>query len=232
MKKVAIVQSNYIPWKGYFDLIRAVDEFILYEDAQYTVRDWRNRNRIKTDRGPAWLTIPVLVKDKRFQALKDVKISDADWGNKHWQAVKRAYGKAAFFKEYRDIFEPLYRNNSNVFLSQVNRRWIEAVNGILSIKTKISSSMEYPLKKNLDKTEKLVTICQKAGASEYFSGPAAKDYLRADLFEKAGIRVHFVKYAGYPEYPQLFLPFVHEVSILDLIFNTGDQATKYMKRFC
>ena len=108
MKKIAISQSNYIPWKGYFDLINKVDEFILYDDAQFTRRDWRNRNKIKTPNGLQWLTIPVDVKGKYFQKINETRISDKNWGVKHWHQIKQNYSKARSFKKYKDIFEKLY----------------------------------------------------------------------------------------------------------------------------
>ncbi len=97
VKRVAVVQSNYIPWKGYFDLIAAVDEFILFDDVQYTRRDWRNRNLIKTPQGLKWLTIPVEVKGKFHQKICDTRISEADWGHRHWDILRQKYWRAPFF---------------------------------------------------------------------------------------------------------------------------------------
>ena len=228
-KKIAVVQSNYIPWKGYFDLIRAVDEFILYDDAQYTPRDWRNRNCIKTKHGAAWITIPVELKDDHHPLIKDVKISDADWGPHHWKAITRAYGKADHFKELQPIFEPLYLDNHERSLSRVNRRFIDTVNSLLSIRTKVSFSMDYDWDRSGERNEKLVSLCQSVGADEYLSGPSAKTYMDQALFEKKGIQVRFADYSGYPAYAQHFGPFVHEVSILDLLFNQGKRALEYMK---
>src|ERR1041384_7029573 len=101
-KMVAIVQSNYIPWKGYFDMIRGVDEFVLYDDVQYTRRDWRNRNRIKTAQGTQWLTIPVEVKGKYLQAIKETKISDPSWGRTHWRTLCHSYNRAPHFRDFQD----------------------------------------------------------------------------------------------------------------------------------
>jgi WbqC-like protein len=109
MKKVAIVQSNYLPWKGYFDLVNSVDEFILYDDMQFTRRDWRNRNLVKTPRGMEWLTIPVIAKGRYLQNICDTWISDLDWGARHWLTLVHNYSKAPFFELYRPILEPLYR---------------------------------------------------------------------------------------------------------------------------
>ena len=98
MKKVAIVQSNYIPWKGYFDMIASVDEFILYDDMQFTRRDWRNRNLIKTPTGLQWLTIPVKVKGKFEQKIRETEIEGHDWAKTHWQSLVHNYGKAKHFR--------------------------------------------------------------------------------------------------------------------------------------
>jgi hypothetical protein len=224
------VQSNYIPWKGYFDLINAVDEFILYDDMQFTRRDWRNRNLIKTPRGLEWLTIPVSVKGRYLQKICDTRINDAGWGERHWSTLEHNYAKAPHFARYRERIEPLYRGNRETALSEVNRRFIDAICAILGIGTRLSWSMDYrPLKEG--KTERLVDLCQRAGATRYLSGPAARDYLEPALFGRAGIELGFFDYAGYPEYPQRFGKFEHGVSVLDLLFNVGPEAPRFMKTF-
>jgi hypothetical protein len=229
MRKVAISQSNYIPWKGYFDSINMVDEFMLYDDMQYTRRDWRNRNKIKTKEGAKWLTVPVEVKGKYFQKINETLISDPKWGQDHWNSILHNYNKAPFFKDYKEIFEPLYLNSQEDHLSQVNYNFIKAICDILGITTKISWSSAYELKE--DRNERLVDLCIKTGATDYFSGPAAKAYMDESLFEKENIRVHYYDYSGYPEYHQLHGEFDHAVSILDLLFCEGPESKKYMKTF-
>ena len=228
-KKLALVQSNYIPWKGYFDLINLVDEFVLFDDAQYTRRDWRNRNRIKTSSGLGWLTIPVEVKGKYFQRINETVISDPDWSRLHWKTVTHSYSKAPFFHEYRELFENLYRGAVDRHLSQINHRFIVAICEMLGITTKISWSMNYKLVPG--KTARIVNLCEQAGATEYVSGPAAKAYMEEDLFRAKDIAVSYVDYSDYPEYHQLYPPFEHKVSIVDLIFNEGPNASKFMKSF-
>lgn len=230
MKKVAIVQSNYIPWKGYFDLINMVDEFILYDDVQYTRRDWRNRNRIKTKDGLRWLTIPVNVKGNYFQKIKDTTINDPDWGKKHWIVISHSYKKAACYRDYKNIFQELYMGCNEKYLSKINHLFITAINKILDINTMISWSMDYELHSD-DSTENLICLCKQAGADTYLSGPAAKDYVKLELFDKAGITVEWMDYHGYPEYRQLYPPFDHGISIIDLIFNKGENADHFMKTF-
>jgi len=229
MKKVVITQSNYIPWKGYFDSINTADEFILYDDMQYTRRDWRNRNKIKTRDGLKWLTIPVEVKGKYFQKINETKISDRSWGKDHWNSITHNYSKAPHFARYKDIFEELYLNNQEAYLSKVNFLFLKTICGILGIDTKFTWSGDFELLE--DRNERLVDLCKKTGATDYYSGPAAKAYMDESLFEKENIKVHYFDYSGYPEYTQQFEGFTHEVSILDLIFNEGPMATRYMKSF-
>jgi len=228
-KKVAIVQSNYIPWKGYFDMINLVDEFILYDDVQYTRRDWRNRNKIKTEKGAQWITIPVDVKGKYHQKICETRISGSDWNKKHWKSIVRNYARARHFLDYRDVFEDLYLNMNEILLSRVNYKFITEICRLLGIQTNISWSMDYSVEGNA--TERLVDMCRQAGAGEYISGPAAKNYLDEELFRHEGIKLKYMDYAGYPEYEQLFPPFDHFVSIIDLIFNDGPDAPRRMKSF-
>ena len=229
MKTIAIVQSNYIPWKGYFDMIRAVDEFILFDDAQYTRRDWRNRNRIKTARGIQWLTIPVEVKGKYFQKIRETRISDPDWARTHWQTLRASYGKAPFFRDLKDRFEAFYLGKMTGWLSDVNRELIVMVCGLLDVATPIRASMDLQLTES-DPSARLLEICLQLQATEYLSGPAARNYLDVALFEKAGVRVRWMEYAGYPAYPQLHGPFEHAVSVVDLLFMTGPAAGRYLER--
>jgi hypothetical protein len=228
-KKVAIVQSNYIPWKGYFDLINGVDEFVLYDDAQYTRRDWRNRNLIKTPSGLRWLTIPVDVKGKYHQRIRDTRIADVGWGKRHWSTLAHAYARAAHFGDYRDVLEPLYLGPPQPLLSLTNRAFIDTLCAVLGIRTRITWSWEHPSAEG--RSERLLMICKSVGARAYVSGPAAKGYLDEALFRAEGIDVQWCDYSGYPEYRQLNGPFEHGVSILDLLFNEGPAAHRFLKTF-
>lgn len=227
MKKVAILQSNYIPWKGYFDLIGSVDEFILYDDMQYTRRDWRNRNQIKTPQGVQWLTVPVRVKGKYDQKIRDTEIDGGDWAVAHWKALAQNYARAPHFAEIAAWLEPLYLAASYTHLSELNRRFIEAVCAYLQIDTVISDSRDYTLVEG--KTERLADLCAQAGGTEYVSGPSARDYVDESVFERSGIQLTWFDYAGYPEYPQLWGEFAHGVTVLDLLFNCGKDAGRFMR---
>jgi WbqC-like protein family len=227
MKRVAILQSNYIPWKGYFDMIAAVDEFILYDDMQYTRRDWRNRNQIKTPQGVQWLTVPVEGKGRYHQTIRETHIVGADWAADHWKALVQNYRRSAHFEAIAAWVEPLYSGRQEQQLSALNRRFLEAICGYLGIRTRITNSWDYELAEG--KTERLASLCQQAGATEYISGPAARDYVEPAVFDRANIALTWFDYSGYPEYPQLWGPFTHGVTVLDLLFNCGPQAANYMK---
>tara|TARA_R110001592_G_scaffold321570_5_gene600154 strand:- start:349 stop:1041 length:693 start_codon:yes stop_codon:yes gene_type:complete len=227
--KVAINQSNYISWKGYFDMIQTVDLFILYDDVQYTKRDWRNRNKIKTSQGLKWLTIPVNVKGKYFQKIKDTTISDKDWNTKHLGILKNAYAKSEHFQEIFPFLENLYLTCEYERISDINFHFISGICDFLNIKTKLVFSSIYNLSR-LEKTDKLIDICIQAGAKEYVSGPLAKDYIDKDLFDKANIKLTWMSYDNYPKYSQTYDEFEHKVSIIDVLFNCGEKSIKYITK--
>ena len=226
-KRIAIVQSCYIPWKGYFDLIRASDEFILLDDVQFTRRDWRSRNRIKTSQGAAWLTVPVLSKGRYLQQIREVLVSDAGWSVRHWQTLRAHYAQAPYFAYYAPLIEPLYRAPVSDQLSLINHSLITAICDALGITTTISWSTDYHSRQG--RNERLIDLCRATGAVEYLSGPSAEGYLDLQAFAEAGIDVAFADYSGYPEYAQLHPPFDHFVTALDLLFCTGPRAPEYTK---
>jgi len=226
-RSVAIVQSCYIPWKGYFDLIASVDEFILFDDRQFTRRDWRNRNKVKTPQGAQWLTIPVETKGKYLQRIDETLIGDPGWARQHWKTIAHNYAAAPCFAEYRERLEALFESATDRRLSVVNRHFLEAINDLLGIRTTLSWSTDYEAEGT--RSERLLSLCRAAGATHYLSGPSARSYLDEQLFADAGVDVSYFDYDGYPEYEQLHPPFDHNVTILDLILNTGSDAPRYMK---
>ena len=228
--RVAIVQSNYVPWKGYFDLISYVDLFVLYDEVQYTKRDWRNRNLIKTSSGLQWLSIPVRVKGKFSQSIENTYIVDKEWPKLHWKKIRQNYSKTPYFKDIQSWLEPLYNSELSASLSEVNYVFIVGICDYLGIETKIVYSSEYNRTKTVTgKSSRLVEICSKLKAKEYVSGLSAQNYLNKEEFIRENIKVHWFTYEGYPTYSQLWGAFEHKVSILDLLFNCGKDAKRYMK---
>lgn len=225
--KVIITQSNYIPWKGYFDNIKQADVFVIFDDMQYTRRDWRNRNYIKTPQGLQWITIPVEVKGKYYQKINETVISNKTWVNDHLKQLRQNYSKAPYYKELMSWIESLYETVlKKDYLTEVNTFLLQEICNFLNIKTKIIDSRQFQLQE--DKTARLVDICKALNATEYLTGPAAKSYMDESQFEKENIKLTYFDYEGYLEYPQLYPPFEHGVTILDVIFNCGKESYKYI----
>lgn len=226
-KRIAILQSNYVPWKGYFDIIRSVDEFVLYDEVQYTKNDWRNRNKIKTSNGLTWLTIPVRA-ERLHQTISETSVADPAWAGKHAALLTRHYSQAPG-AELLPALHDLYASVPSGLLSEINEYFLRAICAMLGIATPITRSDSYQ-REQPDRTDRLIEICRKAGAATYVSGPAAKGYLDQSKFEAARIEIAWFDYAGYRPYEQLYPPYEHGVSILDLLLCTGSRAAEHLQR--
>ena len=222
---ISVLQSNYIPWRGYFDIIAKSDVFVLYDEVQYTKNDWRNRNIIKTKNGTQWLTIPVK-QNSLNQKIYETKIFKTNWYKKHLGSLQANYSKSPYYKDYIDVFSKVYER-PNQYLSEINKNFIEVICQILKIDTKIIDSRTLNLKG--DKQEKLIQVCKKNNADTYLSGPAAKDYIDVDKFKINDIKIKWMDYSNYKEYKQLHAPFEKGVTILDLIFNEGPNSRSFLK---
>lgn len=224
-RTVAVLQSNYLPWKGYFDIIHDVDLFVFYDDVQFTKNDWRNRNIIKTAAGPQWLSIPVGKRQDRL--ICEVELADREWPSRHWDLLRRHYGGAPGFAHYAPFFEQVYLGRTWSTLSELNQYLITSIaRDHLGIATEFRDSREFSPQGT--KLARLVDLLTKVGAEVYVSGPSAKGYLSEETLAGAGIQLVWKSYEGYPEYPQLYPPFVHQVSIVDLLFNVGPAPSRYV----
>ena len=226
MKRVAIIQSNYIPWKGYFDLLAYVDEFILLDSVQYTRRDWRNRNKIKTPNGSIWLSIPVKVKGKYTQTIENTAIADSRWKYHHLRTLELNYARSPYFNSTITNLRDWY-NFETQYLSQMNEHLINQISDFLDLGTKIVNSRQMEF--SSDKNQRLIDICKQVSADVYVTGMVSRNYLDENLFNKNSISVEWFDYEGYQEYPQLWGKFDHQVSILDAIFNCGNNAKKFLR---
>lgn len=225
MHKVAVLQSNYIPWKGYFDIIHDVDEFVFYDEVQYTKNDWRNRNLLLIGGKPHWITVPTGT--HIHQRILDVKIPNHIWQKKHYQTLCMNYSNTQYFKQYHSFFEDVFLGHCWDYLFELNRYLIEHIaKDFLGITTIFSDSRSYS--STGERNEKLLSLLLSTGADVYISGLAAKAYLAEEEYKKAGIQVIWKDYSGYPEYPQSSKQFTHFVSILDLLFQVGDDAPYYI----
>lgn len=222
-RRVAILQSNYIPWKGYFDIIHDVDLFVFYDDVQFTKSDWRHRNRIKSAQGSQWLSIPA--GQHGDQRICDVELKTSDWQARHWRTLQHNYGKCPHFARYREYFEHVYLGTVWHRLSELNQTLIRHIaREFLGIGTEFADSRSYAASGH--KLDRLLDLVSKTGATSYLCGPAAKAYVVPERFAERGVELLWKDYQGYPQYPQRFPPFEHGVSLLDLLFNVGQEAPR------
>ena len=224
MKKAAIIQSNYIPWLGYFDIIHDVDIFVFLEDVQYTKNDWRNRNKIKTPKGTEWITVPVL--GGIHQKIFETKIDNSKlWTKKHKQAIHANYAATENYTCYKDDIFEIYDRKFDT-ISELNIYAIKKICNLLDIETEFVNSKDLDVSGRKD--DRVIEICREIGADYYLSGPAAKDYIENDKFLDACIKLEYKSYEGYPEYKQLWGEFTRYVSVIDLIFNCGEKSPYYI----
>ena len=224
--RVVINQSNYLPWKGYFDLIQDADVFIFLDDVQYTHRDWRSRNRIKTRDGLLWLTIPVGNATDRL--INQVPLPSGNWADRHWQSLRHAYSATPHFKTYAPFISELFAQPRWATLSAFNQDVIQRISRdfLGNTHTQFLDSTAFKIEES--KQDRILGLLKAAGATTYISGPAAKNYLEPERFGEAGIQLVWKDYSGYPEYPQPHGPFEHAVSILDLLCCVGPDAPRHI----
>lgn len=225
--KAVVLQPTYLPWMGYFGMIDIADVFVFYDDVQFSGQSWQQRNKIKSMNGDwMWLSIPIV---RNFgQNINEVRINNAtDWRKKHWASISQSYVKTPYFKDYKEEIENIYESEWE-YLCDLNISIIKKLSELLGVDMpKFIKSSEL---KDItgEKTDRLLLILGKIGAAEYISGPAAKDYIEIDKFKERGIKLYWYEYQ-HPVYPQIRGEFIPYLSAIDLLFNTGSEALKYIR---
>lgn len=190
--RIAIIQSNYIPWIGYFEFIRSVDKFILYEDVQYTKNDWRNRNFLRQNEKINWLTIPVKHQSLN-QKFNETLISDNVWTKKHFNTIYHAFSKEKNFKKYSEELHSLYEQSlDEIYLYKINRFFLNWALSKLNISTEVQFLEEFEY--NCGPNERLIKILKQYPNPTYVSGPSAKSYINEEIFHKNDITIEFMDY--------------------------------------
>lgn len=231
-KRVVVMQSNYVPWRGYFDLFAHADTVVLFDSVQSTKNDWRNRNRIKTANGAQWLTIPI--RHSNALRLREVEIATRGWHLKHFRTLSQAYARAPHAAALLPAIEAWFHEAGSCnLLTDANRVFLRAACDLLRIDTPlidVDTVLSHEEHDRLDPSRRLAEICTRIGASVYVTAPAARAYLDEAAFARVGVAVQWFDYDGYPDYPQLHGGFDPAVSILDLLLMTGADARRYAIR--
>jgi hypothetical protein len=230
MPTCVILQPSYIPWRGYFHQIIKSDIFVFYDDVQYDKRGWRNRNQIKTPSGIQWLTVPVHSHGAQTDhiPINHIRISwERPWNEEHWRAIEYAYHKTPFFSRYAPNIQEFFTIHTELLADFTIETTIRLAQLLGLHHTRFIRSSSLALEGQ--KTDRLIHILKILGADHYISGPSARDYIEPQKFETAGIDLEYMEY-NYPEYPQLYPPYDPHVSIIDLLFNIGPEAVRYIQR--
>jgi len=227
MTTLVALQPGYIPWLGFFDQMRRSDVFIYYDDVQFDKNGWRNRNRIKTHRGPQWLSVPVRQSGRMGQRICDVEIVRADaWAQRHLRSIRESYAQAPFLRLYCDELAEILQRDWHL-LAELDIAVVALMCRWLGLGRRIFRSSELDIAGG--KSERLINLCRHVGADRYLSGNSARDYLDTGLFAAANIAVEWQEYA-HPSYPQLHGAFVPFMSTLDLLFNVGPESLEVIAR--
>ena len=230
MKRVTLLQSNYLPWRGYFDFMAKSDEFIVYDSCQYTVNDWRNRNQVKTRDGVRWITVPVVTKGRFGQRIVDAEVVDHRWVKAHRATVAAALGKAPFGRTTVELLDDCYERASKTrLLHEINVIFLEAIHASFGFDCRLTDDSAYAVEtlEELAPSARVAELVRRAGATHYLTGPRGLDYLELSDFDERGIAVEALDYSTLAPYPQLFGEFVDHLSAVDLLANTGPEAASY-----
>jgi hypothetical protein len=171
------------------------------------------------------MTVPVGA--NRDRLMCDVELTDASWQARHLDLLRMHYRKTLHFPDYWPFVEDFLGKRVWTNLSELNHYLITTIaRDFLGIGTQFLDSRNFVREGH--KLSRLVSLVRQSGADIYISGPAARDYIDPAAFEAEGIELVYKSYADYPEYPQMFPPFEHGVTILDLLFNVGQDAPYYI----
>lgn len=226
MTTISIHQPMYLPYQGYFNKMKNVDIFVIGDDVHYSKNYYYNRNRIKTPDGVLMLTIPLI--NKHGKRLNEVLIdNNSNWQKKHLNPLKNYYKKAIYFKNYIDFFEDIYSTRYET-LQDLNMKTLFYLMEQLNINIPIHFTSEL-LKDYVStgKTQRIIDICKKLDADVYLSGIGGKNYLDENLFKENDISLVYQNFVP-REYKQLWGQFVPNLSIIDILFNEGENAQNWI----
>ena len=219
--RIAIMQPGYLPWLGFFELMHHCELFVIFDDVQYTKKDWRSRNRIRTKDGWMWLSVPVQTKNRQFQGIHEAVIDhSSNWRHKHIKAIEVNYGRAPHFQEFFPVLKEIigFKWERLVDLDLELIQWLA---GTFGIQREIVRSSQ--LRVSGGREDRIMAVCEALGARELYDTKASAAFLDRISFERRGIRLEFQDYL-HPVYQQVYDPFHSHLSAIDLLFNHGSES--------
>ncbi len=223
---VASHQPNFLPWCGFFYKALLADRVVLLDDVQFARGfSWVNRNRIKGDQGEVWLTVPVWKKGRGLQHIRNAEIChERSWSRKHLQSLYQHYLHAPYWEEHIDFFQEVYAHRWERLID-LNLKLIRYLAATLGVVEKFV--LQSSLRIQGSGSALLVSICQELGADTYITSLPSAKFLDPEVFDSAGITVSFYRFVP-PVYPQLWGPFLENLSYIDLLFDCGEKSRDVM----
>lgn len=224
---LTIHQPAYLPWLGLIHKIAISDTYVYLDIVQFEKNGNTNRNKIKMSNGPSWLTVPVFLGGHTKNTIKDIEIDNTqNWQNKHWNSLYTNYNKAPFFYKYSDFLENTYKQKWR-YIAELDEYMLKWILQELNITTAFYKASDLNFEGH--KSDLIFDICEKTNADVYISGMFGKDYLDKEKFTKKNIKIYFQDYK-HPVYPQLYRDFLPYMSLLDLMFNCGDDSLNMLMK--
>jgi len=225
--RIAIMQPTYLPWIGYFALMDQVDQFVLLDDVEFSRQSWQQRNKIKTNNGSLWLTLPICKTSRNGQLINEVEINqNVNWALKHYKTLMQYYGSATYWQQNKPWLQKLY-NSSWHSLCSLNQTIIETVANLLGISPTIHVSSNLDI--GTGRIDRLIRICQVLGGNEYLSPIGSFEYIKEDnRFLEADIKLLYQHYQ-HPTYSQHYGEFISHLSVIDLLLNEGPRSLEVIR---
>lgn len=227
MTRVVVHQPDFAPWLGFFDRLLDADVFIILDDVQFIHDGWHHRDKIKTPRGPKWLTLPI-DRDDKFKPIREVRLADGiySWKHRAFNLLAENYREAAHFgavyPRIRALFEKPFAR-----LIEINLAFLDFAYEMLDLRPRVRFASALGV--TAARSQRPVDLVRAVGGTRYLTGIGSLDYLDFDLFQAHGIEVEVQKFA-HPVYPQLHGDFVPELSCLDLFLNCGPDSTRMLRQ--
>lgn len=229
--KGTILQPTYLPWLGYFELIKSSDIYIVLDHVQFNRQSWQHRNKIKSNKGIHMLTVPIIHEDK-WNKIKNVRISynnNLDVLKHHWNIIKDFYRKSPYLHDYEKSFENIF-NKKYVYIRDLNVAIIDNICDILNIHTKKIYSSNLNLDdEHMNTEDKLINLCKKIGITHIYEPAGGKLFLDLNPFIDNNIYVEYQNFI-HPTYKQLYNDFISHISIIDVLFNEGPNSINILNK--
>jgi hypothetical protein len=225
---VSAYQPYFAPFPGFFAKALRSDVLVIMDAVQFPRgTTWLTRNRFKNDQGTLWMTVPVWKKGLGLQKINEVRICrEGRWAEKHLASIESAYANAPFLEEHLSLLEKVFSERFEKLID-LNLEIIQHMKKYLGISSKVVLLSELGVEANEPRLS--VEICRQLGASQFLAQSSAKKYLDEEAFGKAGIELKFFNPRP-TVYPQLWGPFISNLSTFDLLFNYGPKASDILRK--